>query len=246
MRELEGRVAIVTGASRNIGRAIACALASAGAAVVVNARSSGAQADAVAAEIAATGERAFAMLADVGDPVAVAALVDETVRRYGRLDVLVCNAAVRHEAPFAELGLADWHAALRVVLDGAFLCAQAALPQLRASDAASIVTIGGLTARTGAPRRAHVVAAKAGLEGLTRALAHDLGPDGITVNCVAPGLIETVRDGPPPAHRAQRATALGTRGAPEDVARAVRWLAGPAARFVTGQTLHVDGGASMG
>jgi 3-oxoacyl-[acyl-carrier protein] reductase len=153
---------------------------------------------------------------------------------------------VRREAAFADLTLAEWHETLRIVLDGTFLCAQAALPHLRASDAGTIVTIGGLTAKTGAPHRAHVVAAKAGLAGLTRALAHDLGPDGITVNCVAPGLIETRRDGPPPAHRAQRAAALGRRGSPEDVAYAVRWLAGRAARFVTGQTIDINGGASMG
>jgi 3-oxoacyl-[acyl-carrier protein] reductase len=244
--ELEGAVVLVTGAARNIGREIALTCARAGAAVVVNAKSSAAEAEAVAAEIFAGGGQAIAVLADVGDPAAVAQLVDATVARFGRLDVLVNNAALRDEAPFAEMTLARWHAVLRSVLDGAFLCSQAALPHLRTGGRGAIVNIGGLTAHTGARNRAHVIAAKAGLAGLTRALAHDLSGDAITVNCVVPGLIRTERAGAEPSHRAERVTLTGRHGEPSDVASAVRWLAGPGARYITGQTIHVNGGIYLG
>jgi 3-oxoacyl-[acyl-carrier protein] reductase len=243
---LAGSVVLVTGAARNIGREIALAFAGAGAAVVVNAKSSESDATAVANEIVAGGGRATVVLADVAVEDDAQRLVDETVARFGRLDVLVNNAALRDEAPFEELSLARWHAVLDVVLDGAFSCSRAALPHLRASGRGAIVNLGGLTAHTGARNRTHVVTAKAGLVGFTRALAHDLGPDGITVNCVVPGLIDTVRSGAEPGHRAQRTTLLGRKGAPQDVASAVLWLAGPHARYITGQTLHVDGGLYLG
>lgn len=246
MTELAGRVALVTGAARNIGRSIAVELAAAGAIIVVNTRSSAGQADEVVAEIVAAGGRALAIVADVTDPDAVKAMITRAVGEFGRLDILVNNAAIRGEASFEELSLADWHATLRVVLDGAFLCAQTALPHLRAARSGTIVNIGGLTAYTGASHRVHVVTAKAGLDGMTRALAHDLAADGITVNCVAPGMIDTIRTGDAPRHRSERVTPLARRGRPDDVAGAVRWLAGPSARFVTGQTIHVNGGTYMG
>jgi 3-oxoacyl-[acyl-carrier protein] reductase len=244
--ELNGSVALVTGAARNIGREIALAFAAAGAAVVVNAKSSGAEATAVAAEIEAAGGRATAILADVTDPAEVRRLVAETVARFGRLDILVNNAALRDEAPFEELTFANWSTVLHVVLDGAFLCSQAAAPHLRASGRGTIINIGGLTAHTGAKNRAHVVTAKAGLVGLTRGLAHDLSPEGVTVNLVVPGLIDTVRTGPEPAHHKERKTLVGRHGRPDDIASAVRFLAGPGARYITGQTLQVNGGLYMG
>jgi 3-oxoacyl-[acyl-carrier protein] reductase len=244
--ELAGSVALVTGAARNIGREIALTLAAAGAAVAVNAKSSAADAAAVVAEIESAGGKAAVFLADVGDPAAVTRLVSETVERFGRLDILVNNAALRDEAPFAELTLERWRAVLGSVLDGAFLCSQTALSHLRASGRGAIVNIGGLTAHTGARNRAHVITAKAGLVGLTRALAHDLSSESITVNCVVPGLIQTERAGAEPSHRAARVTLVGRQGVPGDVASAVRWLAGPDARYITGQTLHVNGGLYLG
>jgi 3-oxoacyl-[acyl-carrier protein] reductase len=243
--ELTGSVVLVTGAARNIGAEIARACANGGAAVVVNAKSSGNAAAALVSEIEAAGGHAAAILGDVGEPADVARIVDETVARFGRLDVLVNNASLRHEATFAELTYERWQAVMHVALDGAFLCSQAALPHLRASGRGSIVNMGGLTGHTGARNRAHVVTAKAGIVGFTRALAHDLAPDGITVNCIAPGLIETVRDFQP-SHRVDRVTLLGRRGVPDDVASAVRWIVGPGARFITGQTLHVNGGLFLG
>jgi 3-oxoacyl-[acyl-carrier protein] reductase len=191
------------------------------------------------------GGRAAAMLADVTDENAVAALVAGTVEAFGKLDILVNNAAVRTEKPFADMTLADFRAVTSVALEGPFLCARFALPALSASDGAAIINIGGLTAYTGAKDRVHVVAAKAGLDGLTKALAHDLSPAGITVNLVSPGLIETVRTGHQPAHHATRTTLVGRRGTPDDVAGMVRYLAGPRARYVTGQTMHVNGGVYL-
>lgn len=246
--ELAGKVALVTGGARNIGRAIACALAAGGAAVMVNARTSRAEAEATADMIRAAGGRAALHLADVTDAGAVAAMVKATVGEFGRLDILVNNAAIRAETPFAELRFEDWRRVLATVLDGAFLCTQACLPHLTRAGSGAIVNIGGMTAHAGAQGRAHVVTAKAGLAGMTRALAHDLAPLGITVNCVVPGTIETIRGlpGAPerPAHR-QALPLLGRRGEPEEVAAAVRFLCGPGARYITGQSLHVNGGGFM-
>jgi 3-oxoacyl-[acyl-carrier protein] reductase len=232
MNELEGRVALVTGAARNIGRAIALELAAAGASVVVNAKSSKAELEALAAEIGG-----LAVLADVTDEAAVTRMVQAAIERFGRLDILVNNAAVRAVEPLESIGLARWREVTGVILDGAWICSKACL-----SHVMTIVNIGGMSAHTGAAGRPHVVAAKAGLVGLTRALAHDLAPRGVTVNCVVPGLIETVRTSPS-AHRTE--SLLKRRGEPQEVGAAVRFLAGPGARYITGQTLHVNGGGFL-
>jgi 3-oxoacyl-[acyl-carrier protein] reductase len=229
-------VALVTGAGRNIGRAIALALADAGAKVVVNARTSREEIESVAKEI-----DGLAVLADITDQNAVESMVAQALGKFGRLDILVNNAALRAVEPLEGIDAARWREVTGVILDGAWLCARACLASLRQSDAGAIINIGGLSAHTGAAGRPHVVAAKAGLVGLTRALAHDLAPQGVTVNCVVPGMIETQRTSPS-AHPG-RESALGRRGTPEEVAAAVRFLAGPGARYITGQTLHVNGGA---
>lgn len=246
-RELEGRVALVTGASRNIGRAIALALADAGAAVVVNARVALDEVRAVVKAIEAKGGRAVASLADVTDEQAVNMMVRSTVDSFGRLDILVNNAAVRDVTPIDAIDFATWKRITGIILDGAFLTTKASLAALRGSGAGAIVNIGGMSGHTGAAGRPHVVAAKLGLVGLTRALAHDLAPDGITVNCVVPGLIDTKRgasSGSKTVHL--RETIIGRHGTPEEVAAAVRFLAGPGARYVTGQEWHVNGGAYLG
>jgi 3-oxoacyl-[acyl-carrier protein] reductase len=243
--ELESHVALVTGSARNIGRAIALGLASGGAAVMVTARQSAREAEAVAEEIRQMGGRAAAVMADVGDPAAAAGLVAATVERFGRLDILVNNASVRREVDFASLEYAEWRDILATTLDGAYLCSRAALPHLIASGAGAIVNIGGLSSHTGAARRAHIIAAKAGLTGLTRALAHDLASHHITVNCVAPGMIDTARTGAEPAHHAGRTPPVGRKGTPEEVAALVRFLCGPDARYITGQTIHANGGLFM-
>lgn len=242
------RVALVTGASRNIGRAIALALAHDNVAVVVNARNSEREARAVVAEIEAAGGRATVQLADVTDRRAVDGMLDQVRQLYGRLDILVNNASLRDESAFEQTDYAAWRRALDVCLDGAFHCTQAALPLLKESGAASVINIGGLTAHTGASQRVHVVTAKAGLVGFTRALAHELAPHAITVNCVSPGLINTERaaGAATPHHHAQRKALLGRRGLPAEVAEAVRWLSSSGARYVTGQVVHVNGGAYLG
>jgi 3-oxoacyl-[acyl-carrier protein] reductase len=246
--ELAGKVAVVTGAGRNIGRAIALALADGGASVVVNVRSNRAEAEAVAREIEAAGGNALVHVGDVADAAAVQAMADAAVTRFGRIDILVNNAALRREKPFAEMSYAEWREIMDVSLDGAFHCVKACLPALRTSGAGTVINIGGLSAHTGAKDRAHVVTAKAGLIGFTRALAHDLAADSITVNCVVPGLIGTPRpkDKPEPAHHQTHQTITGGRGRPEDVAVTVRFLCGPGARYINGQALHANGGAYLG
>jgi 3-oxoacyl-[acyl-carrier protein] reductase len=247
-KELDGKVAIVTGAGRNIGRAIALTLAEGGASVVVNVRGNRAEAEAVVREIEAHGGKALVHIGDVADAAAVQAMVDAAVKQFGRIDILVNNAALRREKAFAEMSYAEWREIMDVSLDGTFHCVKACLPALRRSGAGTIVNIGGLSAHTGARDRAHVVTAKAGIVGFTRALAHDLASDRVTVNCVVPGLIGTPRprDTPEPAHHLTHQTITGERGTPEQVAAAVRFLCGPGARYVNGQAIHANGGAYLG
>ena len=246
--ELAGRVALVTGGARNIGRAIARSLAAGGAAVMVNAKTSRAQAEETIAMIEQAGGKAALHLADVTDPRAVAAMVEDTVRRFGRIDALVNNAAVRMEAPFEQIRLEDWRRVISSILDAAFVCTQACLPHLIKGGGGTVVNIGGLTGHRGATGRVHVIASKAGLAGMTKALALDLAPHHITVNCVVPGTIESQRGLPGvperPAHRAAPPP-VGRRGEPEEVAAMVRMLCGPDARYITGQSIHVNGGGYM-
>jgi 3-oxoacyl-[acyl-carrier protein] reductase len=245
-RELAGQVALVTGASRNIGRAIALALAAAGAAVAVNARAAREDAEGVVEEIRAAGGEAEAFLADITDPDAVAAMAERVLARFKRIDILVLNAAIRKETPFIDMTFEEWKRLLAISLDGAFHCVKACLPSMIAAGGGSIITLGGLHAIAGAKHRVHGSVAKCGLVGMTRALALDLAEYGIRVNCVSPGHIETVR----PAHRPERGDPktlipLGRRGEPREIADAVRFLSGPGASFITGQTLHVNGGQMM-
>ncbi len=186
-RELAGKVALVTGGARNIGRAIARSLAAGGAKVMVNARTSRADAEITLALIRDAGGDAAIHYADITDPGAVAAMVEATVKRFGRIDILVNNAAVRMEACFADIKLADWQQVMRTILDGTFICSQAVLPHLVRVGGGTIINIGGQSGHKGARERVHVIAAKAGLAGMTKAMAIDLAGDGITVNCVVPG-----------------------------------------------------------
>jgi 3-oxoacyl-[acyl-carrier protein] reductase len=243
--ELAGKVALVTGGARNIGRAISRALAAGGASVMVNANTSRAEAEKTVGMI---GAKADLHIADVTRPEEVKRLVEATVKRFGRLDFLVNNAAVRFETAFASMTYEEWRKVLAIVLDGAFLCAQAALPHLVKAGGGTIVNIGGQTGHKGAAERAHVITAKAGLAGMTKALAMDLAPHKITVNCVVPGTIDSQRGLPGvpdrPAHR-MTVPPIGRRGEPEEIAAMVRMLCGPDARYITGQSIHLNGGGLM-
>src|SRR5258705_10422278 len=236
--ELSGKVALVTGGARNIGRAISRSLAAGGATVMVNANTSQGDAKSTVAMSNSSGCTAAFHFADVTAPDAVAKMVDATVKQFGRLDILVNNAAVRSETPFEDIKLEEWHRVISTVLDGAFLCTQSCLPHLIRVRGGAIVNIGGLTAHKGATGRAHVIAAKAGIAGMTRALALDLAPRRITVHFGGPGAIETVRGRPgaPLRPRDRRGLPpIGRRGEPEEVAAAGRMLCGPHAPAITRQ-----------
>jgi 3-oxoacyl-[acyl-carrier protein] reductase len=243
--ELAGQVALVTGGVRKIGRAIALTLAREGAAVAINAKSSREEADGVVREIEALGGTARTMMADVTDESEVARMVAAIARELGPVDILINNAAIRREEAFTEMSFAGWRAIMAVVLDGAFLTSRAVIPSMLAKGRGTIVNIGGVTGHTGASGRAHVVAAKAGLVGLTKALAVEFGTRGITVNCVVPGKIAGPRAasaGTSGAIPGGGHPLVGREGEPEDVAAAVRLLCSSGGRYITGQTIHVSGG----
>lgn len=245
-RELEGKVALVTGGARNIGRAISLALADAGAAVAVNTRASREDAASAVQQIRDAGGDAESYLADISDAGAVSAMFEAAIRRFGRIDILVLNASVRRETRFADMSFEEWRSIMALTLDGSFHCIKACLPSMRAAGGGHIVTLGGDSALTGAATKVHSSAAKCGLIGMTRALARDLAEYNIRVNCVSPGHINTTR----PAHRPARPDArglipLGRWGESDEVAAMVRFLCGPGGAYVTGQTLHVNGGQTM-
>jgi 3-oxoacyl-[acyl-carrier protein] reductase len=243
--ELTGQVALVTGGVRRIGRAIALTLAREGAAIAVNAKSSRDEAADTVREIEVLGGAARIIMGDVTDEAEVARIVKEIGGALGPVDILINNAAIRRDDAFTAMSFADWRLVMAVVLDGAFLCSRAVIPGMLDKGYGTIVNIGGLTAHTGASGRAHVSAAKAGLVGLTKALAVEFGSRGITVNCVAPGRIS----GPRSASSGKGGVIpggghplVGREGEPEDIAAAVKLLCSPGGRYITGQTIHVNGG----
>jgi len=247
-KPLDGRVALVTGAARRIGRAIALALAGDGAAVVINTRSAREEAEGVAAEIEAKGGRALVQLADVTDETAVRAMVDAALARFGRLDILVNNAADRRQAPLTEISLAEWRHITGIIVDGAFLCARACLPPMVAGGGGTVINIGGVSGHTGAHGRAHVITAKSALVGLTKAIAVEFADRGITANCVVPGKIGGQRSrtaGESPEMGGGAGPIVGRLGTVEEVAAMVRQLCLPQSRYVTGQTIHISGGMYM-
>jgi 3-oxoacyl-[acyl-carrier protein] reductase len=245
-QELAGRVAVITGAGRSIGRAMALELASAGAAVVVNVRSNRAEADAVVKEIESKGGQAMAALADVVDAPAVNAMAEAALKKFGRIDYLINNAALRGEKPIEHMSFEDWRKVIGVTLDGAFHCVKACLEAIKKSDAGAIINVGGLTGAMGAPDRLHVVTAKAGIAGFTRGLAMELAPHKITVNTLVPAMLAKP-DKPHeiPAHPIYRPL-LGRAAWPSDIAPLARFLVGPGARYITGQLVNVNGGTYFG
>jgi len=244
--ELKGKVALVTGATRNIGRSIALSLAAAGAAIAVNSRASRENGEKVVREIGAAGGQAETFVADVADAQAVNAMVEGVLKRFGRLDILVLNASVRKQTPFPEMSYDEWRRILAITLDGSFHCAKACLPAMIRAGGGSIVTLGGMMALSGAKNRVHGSVVKHGLVGMTRALALDLAQYGIRVNCVSPGQMNTTSGPEVPVRPAPSNTVpLGRKGEPEEIAATVRFLCGPGSSFITGQTIHVNGGQIM-
>jgi 3-oxoacyl-[acyl-carrier protein] reductase len=246
-KELAGKVALVTGAAKNIGRSIALSLAAGGAAVAINTLSSREEAEAVAKEIRDAGGKANVYLADISEAAAVVAMGEAVVRDFGRIDILVLNASMRKETRFVDMDFEQWRRSMNITLDGSFHCVKASLPSMIAAGGGSIITLGGDNALYGAVGKVNSSAAKNGLLGMTRALAKELAQHNIRVNCVSPGAIETVR----PAYRAPRKPPdtgripLGRFGKPEEIAAVVRFLCGPGASYITGQTVHVSGGMVM-
>ena len=246
---LAGTAAIVTGSARNIGRVIALYLAEEGAAIVVNGLSDKPAAQAVADEITAAGGRAVVQMGDVTREADTAALAEACASAFGRIDFLICNPALRRQTPLLEMTLDEWHRVLAVPLDGAFLSVKAAVPHMiRGGRGGSIVTLGGVSAYLGTRGRAHVCTAKAGLVGLTHALAMELAEHSIRVNCVAPGSIDTVRGvsaGARPGDMGAHRVPLGRLGRSEEIAAIVRQLCLPDGAYITGQTIHVNGGVFL-
>jgi len=245
-QELKNRVAVITGAGRSIGRAIALELASAGCAVVVNVRKNRAEAEEVVKAIEGQGSRGLVAIADVTDAPAVNAMTKAALKKFGRIDYMINNAALRQEKHIEEMTFEDWRYITGVILDGAFHCVKACLETIKASDAGSIINVGGLSGTLGASDRAHVVTAKAGIAGFTRALARELAPHKITVNTLVPAML--AKPGKPnemPDHPIYRPV-LGRAALPGDMAPAVRFLLGPGARYMTGQTININGGTYFG
>jgi 3-oxoacyl-[acyl-carrier protein] reductase len=239
--ELAGRKALVTGGSRGIGREITLALARAGADVLACYRQDGEHVDALARILKDIPGDHHLVRADVADVAGVHALAQECGVRFGRLDVVVNNAGVISHRPFDQLDVQEWRRVLDTNLTGAYLVAQAALPLLHAGG--SIVNIGSRVATVGIPLRAHYTAAKAGMIGLTRSLCKELGPHGIRVNLVAPGVVATGTELPDEVRaRYESMTALRRLGTPADIAAVVCFLASDLAAYITGEAINVDGG----
>ena len=246
MENLDGKVALVTGASRRIGRSTALGLARHGADLVITARAARDEIEAVADEIRAIGRKATVAMGDVTKEADVGRMVQEAAKAHGRIDILVNNAAIRRQAPFLEMTLAEWREINAVILDGAFLMSRAVLPVMLENGGGTIVNIGGMTGHTGAKARAHVCAAKAGIVGLTKAIAVEFADQGITANCVVPGKIggqRSATSGASPDTGAK--ILLGREGDIEEAAGVVVSLCLPYSRFMTGQSVHVSGGLYM-
>jgi len=247
MGKLEGKIALVTGSGRNIGRATVLKLAAEGADVVVNARANREEADAVAQEARDLGVKAIAVVADVAKKEQTDALAAAALKEFGRVDILINNAAIRPHKPFTELTVEDWENVRGVVLDGAMHLTRALIGPMVANKYGRILYFTGEGAFVGGSGRAHVSAAKMGLVGLARGLASEFAPHNIRVNVVSPGSIDTMRANPEWYQGRTPSAAgipLGRQGRTEEIAATCLFLVSDDGGFVTGQTIHVNGGTT--
>jgi len=244
---LEGQVAVVTGASRGIGRAIALDLAVAGAKVVVNYARSGSAAEEVVAAIVEGGGSAIAIQADVSQADQVDALISGTLEKFGRVDILVNNAGITRDTLLLRMKPEDWQAVIDLNLTGVFLCTRAVAKLMLKQRSGRIINIASVAGQMGNPGQANYSAAKAGVIGFTKTVAKELASRGVTANAVAPGFIETDMTGDlNNTEEILKFIPLGRFGQPEDIAGMVRFLAAdPAAAYITGQVFNVDGGMVM-
>jgi len=246
-KPLEGKTALVTGASRNIGRAIALILSDAGANIIINTLQDRAAAEAVAAEIEAQGTGSLVHVGDVTDRDVVDVMVQAGQEKFDAIDIFISNASARGQVDFLDMEYETWRRVIDISLDGAFHCAQAVLPMMIERGWGRIVTLGGIAWHLGIARRANNLTGKAGLTGFTRALAAEFGGHGITTNMISPGAVETVRpasagsvpkrDNLPPVPR---------KAEINEIASAARFLCSPEQAYINGQIIHINGGAYMG
>jgi 3-oxoacyl-[acyl-carrier protein] reductase len=247
MGKLDGKVALVTGSGRNIGRATVLKLAAEGAHVVVNSRSNQSEADAVANEARARGVKALSVLADVASKEQVDNMMAKALAEFGRIDILINNAAIRPHKPFTELTMQDWEQVRGVVLDGALYCTRAVIESMVANRYGRVVFFTGEGAFSGGSGRAHVSAAKMGLVGFARGLASEFAAHNIRVNVVCPGSIDTSRANPewyqgrPPS---ASGIPLGRQGTADEIAATCVFLVTDDSGFITGQTIHANGGVA--
>ena len=242
---METKTVLITGGSRGIGAAAARTFAAAGYAVAVNYHRSQAAARALVDELTAQGAAALAVQADVSDPEQVRRMVDNVLENFCQLDILICNAGRAWTGLLCDMSDRDWRTLMGADLDGVFYCCRAVYRHMVARKTGRILTVSSMWGRSGASCEAAYSAAKAGVIGLTQALAKELAPSGITVNCVAPGVIDTQMNahlGPEALRALAEETPLGRLGAPEDVANTLLFLASEGASFLTGQVIGVDGG----
>ncbi|TMU87819.1 3-oxoacyl-[acyl-carrier-protein] reductase [Bacillus sp. BHET2] len=245
---LEGKVALVTGASRGIGREIALELAKKGCNVTVNYAGSEAKANEVVDEIKSLGREAIALQCNVSDSEAVQEMVKETIHQFGSIDILVNNAGITKDNLLMRMKETEWDDVININLKGVFLCTKAVTRQMMKQRSGRIINISSIVGVSGNPGQANYVAAKSGVIGLTKTTARELAPRGITVNAIAPGFISTdMTDQLPEGVRAEmlKQIPLSRFGDPQDIAKAVSFVASDSASYMTGQTLHIDGGMVM-